>query len=86
MKTANKNQFLIVAKATDKKIHSFQLSFALQPLAVSTLETDAGYPLDNSRQVIRLNLKLNGLNFGWTIRLTSSICFSTSQTDHLSLV
>ena len=76
MKKTNKNQFLIVAKATDKNIHSFQLSFALQPLAVSTQETDAGYPLDNSRQVIRLNLKLNGLNFGWTIRLTSSICFS----------
>ena len=79
MKTANKNQFLIVAKATDKKIHSFQLSFALQPLAVSvTLETDAGYPLDNSRQVIRPNLKLNGLNFRWTIRLASSICFSNN--------
>ena len=76
VKTANKNPFLIVAKATDKKIHSFQMSFASQPLAVFTLETDAGYPLDNSRQVIRSNLKLNGFNFGWTIRLTSSICFS----------
>ena len=52
------------------------MSFASQPLAVFTLETDAGYPLDNSRQVIRPNLKLNGLNFEWTIRLTSSICFS----------
>ena len=66
----------MVAKATDKKIHSFQLSFALQPLAAFTLEMDAGYPLDNSCQAIRLNLKLNGLNFGWTIRLTSCICFS----------
>ena len=34
----------MVAKATDKKIHSFQLSFALQPLAAFTLEMDAGYP------------------------------------------
>ena len=63
MKTANKNQFLTVAKATDQKIHSFQLSFVSQPLAVFTLiETDdsseTGYPLDNSRQGIRLNLKM----------------------------
>ena len=37
-----KNQFPTVAKATDKKIHSFQLSFVRvsQPLAVFTLETD----------------------------------------------
>ena len=31
------------------------------------------------RRIIRLNLKIwNGLNFGWTIRLTLSICFSPS--------
>ena len=42
VKTADKNQFPTVAKATDKKIHNFQLSFVRvsQPLAVFTLETD----------------------------------------------
>ena len=68
MKTANKNQFLTVAKATNKKIKSFQLSFISQPLAVFTLvETDdsseTGYPLDNSRQVIRLNSKMERSQF-----------------------
>ena len=47
VKTANKNQFLIVAKTTDKKIHSFQLSFVSQPLAVLTLETDHLTKLSN---------------------------------------
>ena len=39
---ADKNQVPTVAKAFDKKKHSFQLSFVRvsQPLAVFTLETD----------------------------------------------
>ena len=47
-------------------------------MTVFTLETDypseKAYPLDNSRQTIRLSLKME--RSGWTIRLTLSICFS----------
>ena len=43
-------------------------------IAVFTLETDypseTGYPLDNLRQKDKLIQKWNGVNFGWTIRLT----------------
>ena len=72
-------------RATKAGGHSF-----ITEMATFTLETEysweMGYPFDNSRQVIRLNLKLwNGFNFEWTIRLTLSVNFDGQFEDGLSV-